>query len=63
MKSTLRWSELTPYLLLSCLFAVAAHFGLWIIHVDAKAVFLNGNSDLVELYPEQREDSSEETKS
>ena len=37
-----------------CLFAIAAFFGLHIIHVDAKTAFLNGDSDL-ELYVVQPE--------
>src|SRR5436190_12015965 len=36
------------------LFALAALFDLWIIHIDAKTAFLNGNSD-VELYVRQPE--------
>ena len=37
------------------LLALAALFDLWIIHIDAKTAFLNGNSD-VELYIRQPED-------
>ena len=36
------------------LLALAALFDLWIIHIDAKTAFLNGNSD-VELYVRQPE--------
>src|SRR4030095_8625915 len=36
------------------LLSIAALFDLWIIHIDAKTAFLNGNSD-VELYVRQPE--------
>ena len=37
------------------LLALAALFDLWIIHIDAKTVFLNENND-IELYIHQSKD-------
>jgi len=48
------WAPVVRIESVRVLLALAALFDLWIIHVDAKTAFLNGNSD-VELYVRQPE--------
>ena len=49
------WAPVVRIESVRVLLALAALFDLWIIHIDAKTAFLNGNSD-VELYIHQPED-------
>ena len=48
------WAPVVRIESVRVLLALAALFDLWIIHIDAKTAFLNGNSD-VELYVRQPE--------
>ena len=48
------WAPVVRIESVQVLLALAALFDLWIIHIDAKTAFLNGNSD-VELYIKQPE--------
>jgi len=48
------WAPVVRIESVRVLLALAALFDLWIIHIDAKTAFLNGNND-VELYVRQPE--------